>query len=283
VAVAALWCKGWGGRRPGGHSACLPSFAAAWVRGPLPGAPASAVTLPPHAALTPAPTCAILSERAHCVMETMALYRLYTSSSRKQASAGTSSAPPCARSATLGPPALLLAFSRFRAQCARSHTLHSHPSPPAGPWPFRSTLHSPRPSPCSCPVLRLFRAPDSALPAPLSPRRATTPRISCCIRWNRWGPPPPPVGRTSVRPLTLLSSPCSTAVHAPPAHCLRIAPSSGDSAPLWLCCCDSRALGITMRSLRNRCRGGAPVYVCLQCDGLLMELWGGLKSPLRFA
>jgi hypothetical protein len=194
VAVAALWCKGWGGRRPGGRSACLPPFAAAWVRGPLPGAPASAVTLPPRAALTPAPTCAILYERAHCVMETMALYSLYTSSSQEQASAGTSSAPPCARSATLGPPALLLASPRFGAQCARSHTLHSHPSPPAGPWPFRSTLCSPRPSPCSRPVLHLFRAPDSALPAPLPLRRATTPRISCYIRWNRWGLPPPPVG-----------------------------------------------------------------------------------------
>jgi hypothetical protein len=278
AAVAALWCKGWGGRRPGGRSACLPPFAAAWVRGPLPGAPASAVTLPPRADLTPTPPCAILYERAHFVMETMALYRLYTSSSQKQGSAGTSSAPPCARSATLGPPALLLAFPRTMR--ALSHS----PQPPLTARravPLHTLLSTAVPVlvPCSSPVPRAGFRPASPTVAPQSHHAANL----LLYQAEQVTTSSPPVGRTSVRPLTLLSSPCSTAIHAPPAHCPRIAPLQRGLctfvALLLRFACPRHYHALASKSVPRRCAGAA----CLQCDGLLMELWGGLKSALRFA
>jgi hypothetical protein len=153
----------------------------------------------------------------------------------------------------------ILAFSRFHVPCARSRPLHTRSIPSGRPdsstprlsrvrlW--RAPLSTAAPSPCWRPAPRLFPAPDSALPAPLLPRRAAAPRISCCIRWNRRQPLLLPVGRTSVRPLALLSA----------SRLLDMLPSGGGSAALYLCSYDSHTPGITMRSLGL---GAAPVCQC---------------------
>jgi hypothetical protein len=100
----------------------------------------------------------------------MALQRLSTSSSQNQSSAGAFHVFPPHPARAVGHPRRsyphprVFTFLRFYVPRARSQALHSRPSPPARPWPFRSTLHGrPQPlfAPCSSPVPRAGSRPAS--------------------------------------------------------------------------------------------------------------------------
>jgi hypothetical protein len=188
---------------------------------------------PRRGALTPISIRAMLSERAYYGRKAMALQRLSTSSSQSQPSAGPflmPSPPPPARFAVLRAPAPILEFSRlpvlpYHARVPRLFTAAPHCPPGRCRSTPLPTLHGrPRPLlvPCSSPVPRARFCPAGPTVAPHSHRAANL----LLYQVEQATTSSSLVGRTSVRPLALLSSPCNTGIRGPLARCARIASST---------------------------------------------------------